>query len=189
VSKQPQDRGLGDHLKEGLKNIPKTYKALYNANHMGPLNTAKGNLKIITTGKVVSGTDGNNKVPALKRAKIAGMGALSVTPLGPIASVVDGISKSVTEKKKAVEFNKPENVEKRTLESGKVVKKNVPTLPPNPKPQNNPQPQNNPLRQAQTGVTKPNQFVNKLSPSQNVQPGQKNVMGTKRTPPNNTNKK
>ncbi|MBI1189672.1 MAG: hypothetical protein GC200_03200 [Tepidisphaera sp.] len=183
MSKQPQDRGLGDHLKEGLKNIPKTYKALYNANHLGPVQTAKGNLKIITTGSMVSGSDGSNKVPALKRAKIAGMGALSVTPLGPIASVVDGISKSVSEKKKAIVENRPENVEKRKLESGQVIKKNVPSMPvPQPKPVN-------PLRQAQTGVSKPNQFVNKLTPSQNVQPGQKNVMGTKRTPPNNPNKK
>lgn len=178
MSKQPQNRNLVDHLKEGVKNIPKTYKALYNQRGTGPLQSAKSNLKIIATGKM--NDNNNNKVPALKRAKVAGMGALSVTPLGPIASVVDGISKSVSEKKKAVEFNRPENVEKRALNDGKVIKKNVPTMPSPPKPQ--PQPVNQ-LRQANTGVTKPNQFVNKLTPSQNVQPG-KQVMGMGRKNPN-----
>lgn len=179
MSKNPGDRNVGGHIKEGLKNIGTTYKAL--------VKNAPSNVKLIVKGKLNDNVD--NKISPGSRAKIAGMGAMGVTPVGPIAAFGLGVKKSVEEKKKAVEFNKPENKEKRALEEGKVIKKNVPTLPPNPKPQSNPQAQNNPLRQAQTEVTKPNQFAKKVTPSQNVQPGQKSVMGTKRTPPNNTNKK
>jgi len=178
MSKNPANRGIGDHLKEGLKNIPTTYKALYTPSNI------KSNVQIIGTGKT-SANKLDNKVPLEKRAKVVGMGAMSVTPVGPIAAFGLGVKKSIDQKNKAIEERKPENIQKRALEDGKVIKKNVPTLPPNPKPQ----PKDPSLRQAQPNV-KVNEFAKKVTPSQNVQPVKK-VMGTNRTPPkgNNNNNK
>lgn len=168
MSKNPANRNVGGHIKEGLKNIGTSYKTM--------VTQAPSNVKLMVKGKLNDKVD--SKISPGSRAKILGMGALGVTPVGPIAAFGLGVKKSVDQKKKAIEERKPENIERRALESGKVIKKNVPTLPPNPKPQVQPQVQ-----------PKVNQFANKLTPTQNVQPGQKSVMGTNRKPPTNVNKK
>lgn len=164
MSKNPANRGLGGHIKEGLKNIPKTYKALYNAKDMGPIQTAKHNVKLIVKGDVNEQKEGK-KITVGQRVKVATMGALSITPAGPLAMLGDGIKKSIDQKKKAVEFNKPENIERRALDEGKVIKKNVPTMPSPPKP-----PQ------------KVNEFKKPLTPSPNLQK-MPTAMGV-RKPPN-----
>lgn len=121
------NRGVGDHLKEGLKNIKKTYKNLYNRDGLGGGGkTALTNVKIITTGKV-SKSDVNQKFSPGTRAKLAVVGASSVTPLGPIVAVGLGIKKSVEEKKKAqqnLRNNPPPQQVPPT-----VTKTNVPTKP------------------------------------------------------------
>lgn len=170
MSKNPANRGLGDHLKQGLKNVPKTYKALYNAKGMGPIQTAKHNVKLIVKGDVVENKEGQKISPGT-RAKVAMMGAASITPVGPLAMIADGIKKSVTEKKKAIEHNKPGNVEKRALEEGKVIKKSVPTMPVPPKPE------------APKTPPTVNTFKKPLAPSPNVRPLSSNPMGTNRKGP------
>jgi len=98
VSKNPINRGVTDHIKEGLKNIPKTYNTLYNRPGMaeGVGGTVKTNLKVIATGKTSSTL--TNKVAPERRAKLAAMGAASVTPLGPVAAFAAGVKKSVDAK-------------------------------------------------------------------------------------------
>lgn len=101
----PANRGVGGHIKEGLKNIPKMYNALYNAPSVpGNKNSAKigvkptvaANVRTIATGKSVPGLP--DKAPAGQRVKIAAVGAASITPLGPIAAVGLGIKNSVKAK-------------------------------------------------------------------------------------------
>lgn len=98
MSKNPINRGVGDHLKAGLKNVSKTYNTLYNRSAMGEGvgGTVKTNLKIIATGKTSSTL--TNKVAPERRAKLAAMGVASVTPLGPVAAFAAGVKKSVDAK-------------------------------------------------------------------------------------------
>jgi hypothetical protein len=91
----PANRSVGGHIKEGFKNIPTMYKGLYNRPMEGA-KTVPTNLKIIATGKTSSMLD--NKAPASTRAKLAAMGALSVTPAGPVAAFAMGVNKSVQQK-------------------------------------------------------------------------------------------
>jgi hypothetical protein len=105
----PANRGVGGHIKEGLKNIPKMYGALYNAKgpgggQLGVKNTVAGNVKTVVTGKSSPGLPAK---PGSQRAKIAAVGASSVTPLGPVVAVGLGIAKSVNDKKAAVAAQKP----------------------------------------------------------------------------------
>src|SRR5262245_18591118 len=99
----PANRGVGGHIKEGVKNIPKTYGALYNAKlgnaRAGVAATVTSNVKTVVTGR-----PGAHVPPksGAERAKIAAVGAASVTPLGPVVAVGLGIAKSVNDKKAAV---------------------------------------------------------------------------------------
>jgi hypothetical protein len=106
----PANRGIGGHIKEGLKNVPKMYDALYNAKtpqgaKLGVKNTVSGNVKKVLTGK--SNATAGTKTNAGTRAAIVGAGASSVTPLGPIVAIGLGIAKSVKDKKDAKALNPP----------------------------------------------------------------------------------
>ena len=93
----PANRTVADHLKQGVKNIPKMYNTLYGS--QGGMSGPKQMLKVAATGKTSSQLD--TKVSAAKRAKIVGMGAASVTPLGPVAAFASGVAKSVKDMNKA----------------------------------------------------------------------------------------
>lgn len=98
MSKFAHKRTAAGHIKEGLKNIKATYKALYNRPGAGPTSgskTAATNLKIVA-GKEVPGIP---RQPAKVRAKLGALGAASVTPVGPIAAFAAGVKKSIAEKK------------------------------------------------------------------------------------------
>lgn len=98
MSKFAHKRTAAGHIKEGLKNIKATYKALYNRPGAGPTSgskTAATNLKIMA-GKEVPGVP---RQPAKIRAKLGALGAASVTPVGPIAAFAAGVKKSIAEKK------------------------------------------------------------------------------------------
>lgn len=96
-------RGVGGHLKAGVQNIKNTYKALYNREGPGGgVKTGATNLKIIATGKPGK-SEFDTKFSPGTRAKIAVVGATSVTPLGPLVAIGMGIKKSVDDKKKAKE--------------------------------------------------------------------------------------
>jgi hypothetical protein len=104
----PANRGVGGHIKEGLKNIPKVYDALYNAKdargaRLGVANTVGANARTVATGKSSPGLPAK---PGAQRAKIAAVGASSITPLGPIVAAGMGIAKSVADKKAAVAAQK-----------------------------------------------------------------------------------
>ncbi len=106
----PANRGIGGHIKEGLKNVPKMYDALYNAKtpqgaKLGVKNTVSGNVNKVLTGKTSS--TATTKTSAGTRAAIVGAGASSVTPLGPIVAIGLGIAKSVKDKKDAKALNPP----------------------------------------------------------------------------------
>ncbi len=110
-------RGVGGHLKAGVQNIKNTYKALYNREGPGGgAKTGATNLKIVATGKAGK-TDVGKKFSPSTRAKIAVVGATSVTPLGPLVAIGMGIKKSIDDKKKA-----KENIQART-----PVRPNTPT--------------------------------------------------------------
>ena len=98
--KATSQRTVADHLKAGAKNVPKMYNTLYNrpAGPGGGASTVPTNIKIAATGRTGKEMP---KQPAATRAKIVGMGALSVTPLGPVAAAVSGVVKSVQEKSQA----------------------------------------------------------------------------------------
>ena len=83
-----------------MKNVPKMYNTLYNrpAGPGGGASTVPTNIKIAATGRTGKEMP---KQPAATRAKIVGMGALSVTPLGPVAAAVSGVVKSVQAKSQA----------------------------------------------------------------------------------------
>lgn len=96
----PANRGIGGHIKEGLKNVPKMYGALYNAKgptgaKMGVKNTVGSNVRTVVTGKPAPGIAAK---PAAQRAKIGAAGAASVTPLGPAVAIGLGIKKSMADK-------------------------------------------------------------------------------------------
>ena len=101
MSKNPANRTATDHIKEGLRNIPKTYDTLYNRpkGPGGGLQTVPQNLRVAATGKTGPGMP---KQPAATRAKIVGMGAASVTPLGPVAAFASGVVNSVKSKNAAI---------------------------------------------------------------------------------------
>lgn len=101
----PANRGIGGHIKEGLKNVPKMYNALYNAPavpgnknspKIGVKSTVASNVRTVATGKSAPGLP--SKAPAGQRVKIAAVGAASITPLGPLAAVGLGIKNSVKAK-------------------------------------------------------------------------------------------
>lgn len=94
MTKNPANRNVGDHLKEGAKNIKTTYDALYNRKGVGEGvgGTVKNNIKVAATGKTGAGMP---KASPATRAKVVGMGAASVTPLGPVAAFASGVAKSV----------------------------------------------------------------------------------------------
>ncbi len=94
MTKNPANRNVGDHLKEGVKNIKTTYDALYNRKGVGEGvgGTVKNNIKVAATGKTGAGMP---KASPATRAKVVGMGAASVTPLGPVAAFASGVAKSV----------------------------------------------------------------------------------------------
>ena len=97
MSRNPANRTVAGHVKEGLKNIPKTYQGLYNRpGPMGGAKTVPQNVKLIATGKTSSAL--NNKISAGNRAKLAALGAASVTPAGPVAAFAMGVNKSVKDK-------------------------------------------------------------------------------------------
>jgi hypothetical protein len=105
----PANRGVGGHIKEGLKNVPKVYNALYNAKDargakLGVANTVGANVRTVVTGKSSAALPAK---PGAQRAKIAAVGASSVTPLGPIVAVGMGIAKSVADKKAAIAKQNP----------------------------------------------------------------------------------
>src|SRR5215813_4835764 len=98
MSKNPANRTVAGHIKEGFKQIPKTYKGLYNQpgpKGIGGARTIPNNVRVIATGKT---SPGMPKKSAGLRAGLAAMGAASVTPAGPIAAFGIGINKSVKEK-------------------------------------------------------------------------------------------
>jgi len=130
----PANRTVGGHIKEGLKQIPATYKGLYktDANSRmavrGPAGgvvhqnvpfpkamakTMAGNVKFIAKGRPEAPLAGNARVAQAaadkgSRAKMALMGAASVTPAGPIAAFGIGVNKSINAKKNAIaEAKKP----------------------------------------------------------------------------------
>lgn len=89
-------RTAGGHIKEGFKNVKATYNALYNkSGPSGGAKTGANNFKAIATGRTAAGAP----IPAGARAKVAAMGAASVTPIGPIAAFAAGVKKSIKEKK------------------------------------------------------------------------------------------
>jgi hypothetical protein len=94
TNKKPENRNALDHIKAGVKNIPNTYNTLYNR-EMGGAKTAAQNVRIITKGNTGSGMP---KIAPATRAKLAVMGAASVTPLGPVAAFASGVAKSVEKK-------------------------------------------------------------------------------------------
>jgi hypothetical protein len=126
MSKNPVNRTVGGHIKEGLKNIPKVYKALYNAptnmNKGAPgkglVTTVKDNVKFIAKGpskaRAMSPqqkTQANNM-----RGNLVGMGVASVTPAGPIAAFALGVKKSIQDKKQAkAQVNAPKVGTKPTV--------------------------------------------------------------------------
>ncbi len=116
MAKSPVNRTVGGHIKEGFKNIKTTYKALYNNDAPkdmgGGKNTAKTNVKAITTGKM-----GSRTMTAGGRAGLAAIGVASVTPVGPIAAFALGVKKSVKEQKKAI--NVRDGV--TTAKKGKII--------------------------------------------------------------------
>ena len=89
----PANRNALDHAKQGVKQIGKTYKALYTS--QGGIGGPKDNIKAIVTGRTSKHTP---KIPAATRASAAAMGAASVTPLGPVAAFASGVRKSVVAK-------------------------------------------------------------------------------------------
>ena len=96
MSKNPANRTLAGHIKEGFKQIPKTYQGLYNQpGPMGGAKTIPNNVRVIAKGNTAKGMP---QKPASLRAGLAAMGAASVTPVGPIAAFGIGVSKSVKEK-------------------------------------------------------------------------------------------
>jgi hypothetical protein len=97
MSKHPINRTKLDHVKEGLKNIGGTYQTLYKrpAGPGGGKETIPSNLRVIAKGNT---SPGMAKLPAATRAKVAVMGAASVTPAGPVAAFALGVKKSVKEK-------------------------------------------------------------------------------------------
>jgi hypothetical protein len=102
TDQQVANRGVGGHLKAGVQNIKKTYDTLYNRSGPGGgASTVPTNLKIIATGKTSAKLGDDHKVPAATRAKMVGMGAASVTPLGPVAAAISGVKKSVEAKAQA----------------------------------------------------------------------------------------
>lgn len=112
MSKNPANRSVAGHIKEGFKNIPKTYKALYNqpkttnpgASGKGVGKTIKDNVKYIVKGppKSITQTPQQKKNTNQLRTTTAVMGAASVTPVGPIAAFALGVKKSVADQKKAL---------------------------------------------------------------------------------------
>jgi hypothetical protein len=96
MSKNPANRTVAGHIKEGFKQIPKTYKGLYNQpGPMGGAKTIPNNVRVIATGKTSKNMPQKS---AGLRAGLAAMGAASVTPAGPIAAFGIGVNKSVKEK-------------------------------------------------------------------------------------------
>jgi hypothetical protein len=93
MSKNPANRTALDHVKQGLKQIPKTYAGLYNrpAGPGGGASTIPSNLRVIVKGNT---SPGMPKIPGATRAKVVAMGAASVTPAGPIAAFAIGVNKS-----------------------------------------------------------------------------------------------
>ena len=110
MSKSPQNRNALGHVKEGLKNIPKVYKALYNAPKTdkpdapgkGLVRTVKDNVKFVAKGSPHRiQTPTQKKETNTMRKNVVGMGIASVTPAGPIAAFAMGVKKSIAEKKSA----------------------------------------------------------------------------------------
>src|SRR5262249_40931230 len=102
MSKNPANRTVADHLKQGLKNVPGTYKALYNRPTKGlggGASTVPTNLRVIAKGNTAPGMA---KLPASTRVKVVAMGAASVTPIGPVAAFASGVAKSVKQKTAAI---------------------------------------------------------------------------------------
>lgn len=86
-------KNVGKDIKAGFKNIPAMYKALYKADpRQKSIDTVKGNLRIIGTGKSHPGAE--NKHTPGTRARIAVAGVTSVTPIGPITAFALGVQKS-----------------------------------------------------------------------------------------------
>lgn len=113
MSKFAHKRGVGGHIKEGLKAVKETYKGLYNSPSQGA-KTGASNLKAIATGRTASG----QAVPGATRAKVAAMGVASVTPVGPIAAFAAGVKKSVAEAKKDRRMNEKVQAIKQELREG-----------------------------------------------------------------------
>jgi translation initiation factor IF-2 len=127
--KATSQRTVADHLKAGVKNVPKMYNTLYNrpAGPGGGASTVPTNIKVAATGR--TGKD-MPKVAASTRAKIVGMGALSVTPLGPVAAAVSGVVKSVQAKSQA----KANLAAAKTAAPASAPKLNTKSAAPAPKP-------------------------------------------------------
>ncbi len=136
MSKNPINRTAVDHIKEGFKNIPKVYKALYNqpktdakgAPGKGVGATIKDNVKYVVQGPMKNRvmTPQQKTADNKTRATVVGMGAASVTPVGPIAAFAVGVKKSIQAQNKAIS-NKPV---KGTAQVGIMTPKGA-TTPPN----------------------------------------------------------
>jgi hypothetical protein len=126
MSKSTAKRGVGGHIKEGFKNIPKVYNVLYNApkttNVNGPskgvVKTVKDNVKFVAKGPSKNRTlTPEQRTQATKqRVGIVGMGVASVTPVGPVAAFALGVKKSIADKKNAkAQLNAPQGGTKPTV--------------------------------------------------------------------------
>jgi len=123
VSKNnPANRKVADHLKQGVKQIGKTYNALYKS--QGGIGGPKDNIKAIVTGRTSKDMP---KIPAGTRAAAAAMGAASVTPLGPVAAFASGVKKSVVAKADAKAAAKAPKVATPQKEIKLAIKKPAPT--------------------------------------------------------------
>jgi hypothetical protein len=124
MAKRPENRNVLDHLKAGVKNVPKVYQALYNRpGPGGGASTIKNNLKVIAKGKTTSLVSGGKKYSAGVRAGLVGAGAASVTPLGPVVAVGMGIAKSVKDTIKAKAAVQARQVQAKLPTTGQAPKK------------------------------------------------------------------
>lgn len=139
-------------IKAGVKNVPHMYDALYNqkinksGGSLGVKKTVTNNVKFIT-GNVMPRSGETqaqaNRRAAPAKATLVGLGAASVTPLGPVVGFIAGVNKSRKDRA-AAKANPPTPYQPPApLRRGMPItnNNNAPPLPTGPKPALKPRPQ------------------------------------------------
>jgi hypothetical protein len=94
-------KNVAKDIKAGFKNIKTTYDTLYNRTGPGGgAKTVATNVKYIVKGSMAQKVGTNAKGDGGARAKLAAVGAASVTPIGPIVAFAAGVKKSADDRAK-----------------------------------------------------------------------------------------